>query len=387
MKWFSSVKLLLFAALFLCWTSQALSQSDDDDTQCFSNPTGELEFTARVRGVPGPEGPRGEKGDKGSIGPRGQKGDTGLKGMKGHCGDTGPMGLQGQKGEEGSSGQKGEPGDTMLTTEELNKVTETLQDTICIMGRYKGFPATSCKEIYDCNPNTPSGYYWVGTEGRPQRLYCEMNMTRCGNITGGWTRVARVDMKEQQTCPSPLRTLTSPKRMCVQQQTAAGCSSVRYPTLGIPFTQVCGQAVGYMYASPDGLDTSSRAIDNRYVDGLSITYGSPRHHLWTYAAGHLRRCLCHPRSFARQPPSFVGQHYYCDGWPQHWAYGKWYTQYRLWDGEGCPAGNTCCNPPNLPWFHRTLNTPITDNIEVRLCHDQESSDEDVGVELMELYVY
>ena len=362
------MKVLLFAALFLCWTSQALSQSDDNDTQCFSSPTGELEFT--VRGVPGPEGPRGEKGDSGAIGPRGPKGDTGLQGMK------------------GDRGQKGEPSNTTLTQEELDKVIETLKDAICIKGQYASFPATSCKEIYDCNPNTPSGYYWVGTDGQPQRLYCGMNMTRCGNITGGWTRVASVDMKEQQTCPSPLRTLTSSKRMCVQQQRAAGCSSVRYPTLGLPYTRVCGQAVGYMYCSTDGLDAiaTTRTIDSPYVDGLSITYGSPRHHLWTYAAGHLRRCLCHPNSVASQSPSFVGQHYYCDGWPEAHVC-RWYPEYPLWDGEGCPTGNTCCNPPNLPWFHRTLHTPITDEIEVRLCRDQESTNEDVGVEVMELYVY
>ena len=413
-----SVKWLLVTALFLCWTSQALSQLDEGETQCISSPTGEVDFTARVRGVPGPQGPKGETGNNGSIGPRGPKGDTGLQGKQGDRGDTGPLGHPGQKGEEGSKGQKGgrgsqglkgpagvqgvtgpegevgppgsegpvgpegppgppgprgtqgeagprgprggqgppgvqgpagpqgEPGDTVLTTEEFNRVIETLKDAICIKGQYASFPATSCKDIYDCNPNTPSGYYWVllmSTNGQPQRLYCEMNTTRCGDITGGWTRVAHIDMKEpQQTCPSPLRTLTSPKRMCAGQ-TAAGCTSVRYSSRGLNFTQVCGQAIGYMHASVDGLDAivTTKTIDNPYVDGLSITYGSPRRHVWTYAAGHIQRCLCHPNSYASQPPSFVGQHYYCDGWYGRWAYRRWYPQYRLWDSEGCPAGNTC----------------------------------------------
>ena len=62
--------MLLFLALILCWTLQALSQSGDNDTQCFSTPTGELEISARVHGVPGPEGPKGEQGEKGSIGPQ-----------------------------------------------------------------------------------------------------------------------------------------------------------------------------------------------------------------------------------------------------------------------------------------------------------------------------
>ena len=462
MDQFPSVKVLFFTALFLCWTGQALSQLDEGETQCISSPTGEVNFTARVRGVPGPRGPKGEKGNNGSIGPRGPKGDTGFPGKQGDRGDIGLTGPKGEKGEEGSKGQKGgrgsqglkgpagvqgvtgpegevgppgiegpvgpegppgppgtrgtqggagprgprggqgppgvqgpagpqgEQGDTVLTTEEFNRVIETVKDTLCMLGQSACSPAPSCKVIHQHNPNTPSGYYWISTDLGPQRLYCEMNTTRCGNITGGWTRVAHIDMKEpQQTCLSPLRTLTSPKRMCVQQQTNKGCTSVQYSTLGVPFTQVCGQAAGYMYSTPDGLLAihTNKTIDSPYVDGLSITYGTPRLHLWTYAAGVNRHCLCHPNSFTSQPPSFVGRHYYCDGWPERHVFGNWYPQYRLWDGEGCPTNNTCCDPPNLPWFHRTLNRTTTEDIEVRWCRDEVAKNEDVGVELLEIYVY
>ena len=460
MELLKSAKVVFWAALFLCWTGQALSDFDDNDTVCFNDPTGELRINARVRGVPGAEGPRGEKGDKGSIGPRGQKGDAGLQGNDGNHGHTGPIGPQGHKGKEGGKGQKGsrgvqgllgppgvqgvtgpqgevgspgpegligpdgppgppgprgrqgvvgprgiggaegppgvqgpigpqgEPGDTVLTPDELNKVVETVKDTMCMLGRSACSPAASCKEIYQHDHTARSGYYWINTNKQPQKIYCEMNTTRCGNITGGWTRVAHIDMNtSQQTCPSPLKTITSPRRMCAQNRFVAGCSSVGYPTFGLSFTQVCGQAAGYPYTSPDGLVALyAKTIDSPYVDGLSITYGSPRHHLWTYAAGHNGRCPCHPNNYAKQPPSFVGQHYYCDGWPERWRY-KWYPQYRLWDGEGCPAGNTCCDPPNLPWFHRALNTTITDDIEVRWCHDETADNELVGVELLELYIY
>ena len=461
MEQFLSVKVLFFTALFLCWTGHALSQLDEGETQCISSPSGEVNFTAHVRGVPGPRGPKGEKGNNGSIGPRGPKGDTGLQGKQGDRGDTGLTGPKGEKGEEGSKGQKGgrgsqglkgpagvqgvtgpegevgppgtegpvgpegppgppgtrgtqggagprgprggqgppgvqgpagpqgEQGDTVLTTEEFNRVIETVKDTLCMLGQSACSPAPSCKVIYQHNRKALSGYYWISTDVGPQRLYCEMNTTRCGNTTGGWTRVTHVDMKEpQQTCPSPLRTLTSPKRICVQQQSNKGCTSVRYPTLGLNFAQVCGQAIGYMHGSPDGLEAinTNKTIDNPYVDGLSITYGSPRRHVWTYAAGINRHCLCHSNSLASQPPSFVGRHYYCDGRPAPWGY-RWYPEYRLWDGEGCPAGNTCCDPPNLPWFHRTLNRATTEDIEVRWCRDRSQSDEDVGVELLEIYIY
>ena len=336
MEQLPTVKWLLVTALFLCWTSQALSQLDEGETQCISSLTGRVDFTALVHGVPGPQGPKGENGNNGSIGPRGLKGDTGLQGKQGNpvtlglwdiqgrrgrrearvrreagsqglkgpagvqgvtgpqgevgppgpegpvgpegppgspgprgtlggAGPRGPRGGQGPPGVQGPAGPQGEQGDTVLTTEEFNRVIETVKDTLCTLGQSACSPAPSCKVIYQHNPNTPSGYYWISTDVGPQRLYCEMNTTRCGNTTGGWTRVAHIDMKEpQQTCPSPLRTLTSPKQMCVQQQTAAGCTSVQYSTLGVPFTQVCGQAAGYMYSTPDGLDAivTTKTIDN-----------------------------------------------------------------------------------------------------------------------------
>ena len=310
----------------------------------------------------------------------GKNGAPGAPGPKGELGVDGAVGPQGPVGPPGSDGVVSDAVIEQLRTD----ILEQLRREIC-PGDRDVYPAASCKEIHGCNPTALSGYYWVSTTTGPLQIYCQMDTNNCGNITGGWTRVAHINMSEpQQTCPSPLLTLNAPVRMCTGG-TSAGCYSVRYPALGLSFTHVCGQAIGYMYSSIDGFNGTT--IDNPYVEGLSITYGSPRHHLWTYAAARNGRCLCHSPSFASPPPSFVGQHIYCDGWPEHLSYGVWYTQYPLWDGEGCPDGNTCCDPPNLPWFHRTLNAASTDDIEVRWCRDEDASNEDVGVDLLELYVY
>lgn len=58
-----------------------------------------------------------------------------------------------------------------------------------------------------------------------------------------------------------------------------------------------------------------------YVDGVSITYGTPREHIWTYAIGNTDKSNFLPR-FATNcpcsqfpghlPPSFVGTNYYCE---------------------------------------------------------------------------
>ena len=301
----------------------------------------------------------------------GKNGAPGAPGPKGEPGVDGPVGPPGPVGPHGSDGVVSD-----AVIEQLREdILEQLRREIC-PGDRDVYPAASCKEIHGCNPTAPSGYYWISTTTGPLQVYCQMNTNNCGNITAGWTRVAHINMSEpQQTCPSPLLTLNAPVRMCTGG-TSGGCYSVLYPALGLSFTHVCGQAIGYRYASVDGLHGTN--IDNPYVDGLSITYGSPRQHLWTYVAGY---CLCHSPSL-----SFVGQHFYCDVWPEQ-AHATWYPQYPLWDGEGCPAGNTCCDPPNLPWFHRTLNAASTDDIEVRWCRDQHAGDENVGVDLLELYVY
>ena len=255
--------------------------------------------------------------------------------------------------------------------------------------------AASCKEIYDCNPNSPSGYYWRDSTP-PEQMYCAMNLARCGSTTGGWTRVAHINMTSPEgTCPSPLETIASP-RSCSRSE-GVGCSSVYFSTFGVPFTQVCGRAIGYQYKSPDAFAafrTIGMDIDSPYIDGLSITYDSaPRRHLWTYAAGHSdsgfigpATCPCAAASGV-QPPSFVGDHYYCESGNVGQVEDQWYANDPLWDGDGCPSGNTCCDPPNLPWFNRMIDPPSTADIELRLCQDQTSADEDVAVELFELYVY
>ena len=272
-------------------------------------------------------------------------------------------------------------------------VCQQNMDNPCLQIFPKG--ASSCKETFNRNPNSPSGYYWRDSSP-PELMYCAMNLTRCGNTTGGWTRVAHINMTSQDgTCPSPLQTIASP-RSC-SHAGGAGCSSVYFSTFNVSFTEVCGQAMGYQRGSTDAFGVfanSGTDIDDPYVDGLSITYNdsSVRQHLWTYAAGHSEsgsstqaNCPCAAYS-GSQPPSFVQDHYYCESGNVGGPEDQWYPDDPLWDGEGCPTGNTCCDPPNLPWFNRMIDPPSTADIELRLCRD-ESASEDVSVELFELYVY
>ena len=103
--------------------------------------------------------------------------------------------------------------------------------------------ATSCKELYQCNPALPSGYYNITTSLGAERVYCVMNTTNCGNITGGWMRAAYIDMtNENNTCPQGLTyTVVSSTRMCTRSHTGSySCSSVTFPTHGVPYTRSQG---------------------------------------------------------------------------------------------------------------------------------------------------
>ena len=66
-------------------------------------------------------------------------------------------------------------------------------------------PAKSCREIFCCNPSSPSGYYWLKSASMECReVYCDMDSTHC-NIRGGWMRVAYLNMTEPgASCPTSL---------------------------------------------------------------------------------------------------------------------------------------------------------------------------------------
>ena len=279
-----------------------------------------------------------------------------------------------------------------------NKTREEVEqiNTPCTLGVTKDSPARSCYQIHQCNPKAPSQSYWLEMEEgqittiRP--VYCNMDSWHSGSK--GWARIAYVNMTEDgATCPETLRLITSPKKLCTRTTSGgASCSSVTFSTHGMKYNKVCGQAVGYQKGSPDGFEPPDD-INSYYVDGMSITYGSPRKHIWTYAVGlsddynypsYNCPCAKHP---GPSPPAFVENNYYCEsGKTGTYDFTSLYTNDPLWDGEGCGTGNNCCAQPGMPWFCRTLPQEVEGDIEVRLCADFGSDDEDLYLEVLEIYI-
>jgi hypothetical protein len=155
---------------------------------------------------------------------------------------------------------------------------------------------------------------------------------------------------------------------------------------------VCGRAIGYQVSSPDGFFFTN-SINEPYVDGVSVTYGSPRNHIWSFGVGVTENSFVHQfyncpcwNSGAEQPPSFVGNNYFCEsGNPSSsFQYGLLYSSDKLWDGEQCSGEGTCCTGP--PWFSVDLPNTSTDDIEVRICGNEGTGNEDTPIELMEIYI-
>ena len=221
----------------------------------------------------------------------------------------------------------------------------------------------------------------------------------CGG-SSGWRRVAYLNISNpSQQCPSVWQEITTPHRVCGRRSTSASCEGLTYSTGSEQYDQVCGRIIGYQIASPDAFRGSSRSIDSTYLDGVSVTYSSPRQHIWSFAGGHdegisgithpFDRCPCDTGSTnGNYIPSFVGQNYFCES-----GITQWNRQFvffpdgdPLWDGQGCGSTSTCCTFNSPPWFNVTLSSPTTDDIEVRICGDQGIGDEDTPIQLIELYV-
>ena len=258
-------------------------------------------------------------------------------------------------------------------------------------------PAYSCTTIPQWRP---SGIYWIqGIDGSASQQYCDMTRICCRRI-GGWMRVANLDMKDtNQQCPSGFRLVTSPRRSCGRPG-PAGCVSTIFPVNGVEYSRVCGKIIGYQDSSTDAFESyfihRQTRIDGQYVDGVSLTHGSsPRKHIWIFAAAldevHSNHWVCPctrpDLTYTGRVPPFIGQDYFCEtGSRNVFQFHTLYPEDPLWDGQGCGAQSTCCSFNNPPWFCKDLPQPTRDDIELRLCANYPTSNEDIPLEIVEIYV-
>ena len=250
----------------------------------------------------------------------------------------------------------------------------------------------SCESVANFPISLPSGMYRILSSGNTSiDRYCSTTITLfCNGIPGRWKRIAYLNTYENLVmCPDgfEVRSDTSNPPLCRRTDTIAGCSSVIYPSNGVSYSQVCGTVQVHPEGSPDSflsvnhrIPRNGQSVNQNYVDGVSLTYGdSPnRNHIWTYTAAITvrdDRRGCDICDFMK--PSFIGTDFTC------------YTAY-------CDDLNNCY--PSTLWgnasqqclgnetFYRQLSESTTDNVEMRVCRDQDRSDEDILISYVEIYV-
>ena len=236
------------------------------------------------------------------------------------------------------------------------------------------------------------------TQDSLQKQLGNMKVHMCGG-TGGWRRVAYLDMTDPKTnCPSGWLFSGNPKRSCGKVNAYAHtCDSVFFSVSGGAYSHVCGTIRGYQYdvttAFKVHIEENSQVatIDEAYVSGVSLTHGSPRQHIWTFAAGFgeyhsdfMWHCPCDaPSNIAI--PSFVGEEYFCESGANSGSANGYHPYDPLWDGKNCTSTSTCCSLNNPPYFTKQLPNPTTEDLEIRQCQTY------VGyagtpIEFIELYV-
>ena len=168
---------------------------------------------------------------------------------------------------------------------------------------------------------------------------------------------------------------------------------------GTQYTHICGKVIGYQDKTPDAFYpyhiNPNGVIDDAYVDGVILTHGmNPRKHIWTFVTAYndgnsnRRQCPCvnsHNTRNTRIPP-WVGSDYFCDTANRAGTQYIFFPDDPLWDGEGCAPANSCCSFNIPPWFSKQLPSPTADNIELRICTDEDESNEDIPIESVELYI-
>ena len=250
--------------------------------------------------------------------------------------------------------------------------TQLLIDYLQI-GQFQDNPAPSCAALRGLSP---SGYYWVKTSnGSAVRVYCDMTRS-CGGVTGGWARVANIQPHMTNECPEGFDFhIERSECTCRRDSPSAGCSGVQVHTHHLNYSTVCGRIEGLIFGAVDGFVRASNAdVDGNYVDGVSLTHGTPRQHIWTFAATFTEQSTC---SCSNNIPLSVRNDYFCD------TRQRGPNSVAVWGGTDCDG---CCSYNNPPWFYKQLPQSTTDNIEMRLCRDEDRRSEDVYIQIAEVYI-
>lgn len=264
-------------------------------------------------------------------------------------------------------------------------------------------PGHSCTDIYQQNKQAHkrSGYYWILDGNNITQQYCHMGqLEHCGDRST-WTKVANIIITNEsnvEDCKKLTSFSTRPRMSFENQSTiytchikaTTNCTSIIFSTNKRNFTEICGHVDAYTIRGMDAFKNLTASVDDYYVDGISIlTKSSPTKHVWTYAIGRSntsrrgQNCPGKDPS-AIEPPSFVGNSYYCDD-----NYKSLKADQPLWSSNHkCTHNETECvdDKPEQPWFHYKTKTTLNDDIVVKICSKITSKRKKIFIHQLELFI-
>ena len=247
------------------------------------------------------------------------------------------------------------------------------------------FALDSCSSLQSFSIYFPDGLYRIRSFDEDNsttstQVYCSYQTY--GGSLKWWRRVAYLNNREQ--CPLGLLASTSHIRACIRPTNRAGCSSAYFDPGSEPYSRVSGRVRARQSGQPDGFQDFNGprfrgevSLEDNYVDGISLTYGDggSRKHIWTFAASvNAMGDGCNVCN--KEKPDFIGDHFSCE-LVELCTQGTVCNSNLLWDGGQCVGGES---------FFRNLSEPTTEQIEMRVCREQDRSDEDILVTEIEIYV-
>ena len=98
-------------------------------------------------------------------------------------------------------------------------------------------------------------------------------------------------------------------------------------------------------------------------------------------------CPCND-GYTLSVQSFIGDDYYCESGNPNTGWSiTFYTEDTLWDGKNCANNEApCCKRSDLPWFYKAFDTATNDDIEIRVCGDENTNNEDTPILLYEIFI-
>ena len=283
---------------------------------------------------------------------------------------------------------------TAGVAEDIFQIVQELLNLQNASSIFNSIRPVSCQDIKAVLPNSPTGYYHVNS----RTIYCNMD-TLCGS-GGGWTRIGYLDMTQAtHSCPSSLTLYEEDGyRVCRRPSNTPSCNSIILQSNDLSYSQICGKVTAYQYRAPDAVVSGAQHnnLNSYYLDGVSITRGSPRQHVWSLMVGLFENsvpgydwanCPCATGS-PQSVQSFIGNNYFCEsGNPTNTYENTLLYNDVLWDGQSCGSNEgSCCSAPGQPWFHRDYGINTTDYVELRVCGDEGWRDEDVMLSEYEIYI-